>query len=381
MEQQFDASTIRDFLKTLIELGDVHYIDNEGNILYSVDDSPVGVATKANGKEVNKGICLFKEGMQPNPEVRILNPFVQELGRRDEQDWFFNVLMALPGCLVTKTLQKLLELATSGDDADFKQSAILSPFIERIDKKFVQEIEKARIRPLELASIYYDKKEHIAQLQSDLFEEDWATEMKNKLRKSSIKLLRDIVGAMLKTDQPHEIYYSATIIGCPKFDAIVHCLLETIKRIQPMVEALLPIKLKVEELEVHVQNLAAYQKAMRWLAPSTTTSSQPTSPVKAAEVKANDSTPPWRKPSVQSNPLTPTLPSQSTAGGSFASAVPVGSRKPPQFPMMGAMMMGNVSFGNNVPMFMPGGNPLACTVPQFGGGTVDFSTAVGIRPI
>ena len=370
MEKQFSPNDIREFIKTLVTLGDIHYVGADGVIMYSVNDTPVGVAVKEGGKDKQMPIALYREGMTIG-DYRLLNPFVEKLGKHDELDWFMNFLMVVPGCLMTKALMTMQELATDEkkDTDNFKAAAALADFIGRIDQKFAKELKK--FRPLELGLIYYDKKEHIAQFQSDFFDEEASKNLASSMRKASFELIKEFIAKMLGTDKPHQLYYNASVIGCPKFDAIVHVLVDVLDRIDEYVEPLLGINLHVQELKQHLENLEAYQKAMRFLASSASSARQTEDADKAkkeakapktiAQMVAENS--PWSKAAVGASPIKNNFsnavidvggpisgPIQTRFGMTIATPTPVAPIMPPMYGI-GATQPTFPGLGGGSPMF------------------------------
>ncbi len=287
-EVSFNADNVFDFLKATIEIGDVFYIDNENRVIDKANDEFVGVRTHGGKNAVNKAIALYKQNQKTNPDVVTLNPFTEVVGYYPEKDWYFGFLQVIPGCLIRQAVKAIANHALDKEsDTSFKSADIMSDFIGRIDKTFIKELEHPNLRGSEMGFIFYKREKHTAQLQSALFAEDFEEKSKGKLRVSTIRLVRDIVKYLLETDKPTQIYYEATLIGCPRLDAIFHVLLEVLKRIGSKFEALTGISLNVEELDAHAQNLAAYHKAMQWYASSSSSPAKVTKKVTGTVSAAN----------------------------------------------------------------------------------------------
>lgn len=340
-EVSFSADNVYDFLKTTIEIGDVFYIDAENRVIDKVNDEFVGIRTHGGKNAVNKAIALYKQNQKTNPDVVTLNPFTEVVGYYPEKDWYFGFLQVIPGCLIRQAIKAIANYAMDKEsDANFKSADIMSGFIERIDKTFVKELENTNLRGSEIGFIFYKREKHIAQLQSSIFAEDFETKTKGKLRVSTIRLIRDIVQYLLETDKPTQIYYEATLIGCPKLDAIFHVLLDVLKRIGSKFEALTGIPLKVAELEEHSQHLEAYHKAMQWYA------SSPSSPVKE------------KKTSGSVSAATMTTESPFSNGGTVSASKFVAAGTMPA-PKRSAMMEG-INPGN----FVMAGSRFSATLPN-----------------
>lgn len=264
METKFGPDQIYDFLKLVVTTGDTHYIEPDHTIWRKSDNTPVGV-NLYKGKEGRRQVALYKENMTMGNFV-LLNPFVESVGFSAERNWFYMWMQVLPGCLIREAMVRMAERALSkDDDTGYKGSAVMAKFIDRIDEKFLSEL--AKLRSVDIMLIYYAKDQKIAQLNSALWEKEYEQQViKSKLRKSTLMLIRDMVATMLQTDKPEEILYTATLLGCPQFDAMMHVLFETLKRIAPVYEPMTGTSLHIKELEEHLQHLEAYHKAMQWLA-------------------------------------------------------------------------------------------------------------------
>lgn len=268
-EVSFNADNVYEFLKTTIEIGDVFYIDAENRVVNKATGEFEGVRAHGGKNALNKAIGLYKQNQRTNPDVVCINPFTEVVGYYPEKDWYFGFLQVLPGCLIRQAIKAIADYATNKEnDANFKSADIMSGFIERIDKTFIKELDNTNLRGSEIGFIFYKREKHTAQLQSSIFSDDFDSKVKGKLRVSSVRLIRDIVKYLLETDKPTQIYYEATLIGCPKLDAIFHVLLDVLKRIGSKFEALTGVSLHVEELEEHSHHLEAYHKAMQWYASS-----------------------------------------------------------------------------------------------------------------
>lgn len=298
-EHAFSSNDVYDFLKILVELGGVHYIDNTYCIFRSDDQTPVGIKVGA----AKKQIALYKEGTKIPPDAVYLNPFNELLGKHPEQDWFMNTISVIPGCLLMYTMKKMAEMITNKkEDTPVKTAALISKFVGRVDEKFINELGK--IRALDMGMIFYDKQKHIAQLLCDLWEEEFEEKLKTKIRKSSLVVMREMAEEILKTSTPEQYTYTATIIACPRFDAVAHVLVETLTAMHDIVEKITGVDLHTDELNEHLKHLEAYHKALQWLA---TSSASPMNEKSPAKTVANAVDIPWNvetKPTLNVEPVT-----------------------------------------------------------------------------
>lgn len=330
-EHTFSDNDVYNFIKLLVETGGVHYVDGNHCIFRVEDNTPVGVKI-GNGKDSNKQIALFKEGCKPPPNAVYLNPFDELLGQHPERDWFMNIISIIPGCLILHSMKTMTDLINhKTKDTKFRAAEVLSKFVGRVDEKFATELQK--IRPLDAGMIYYDKQKHIAQLLCDFWQEDFVEKMKSKIRKSSIVLIQDMTKELLGTDDTNEIMYTATVLACPKFDAVVHVLVDVLSRLSKSIEKLIKIDLHADELAEHLKHLEAYHKALQWLA---TSSASPVKSVSETDAKiASPTGIPWNVevPGSSSNGglgnVAPVV--ASPTAGFLSNVGPVGVTKNPNF--------------------------------------------------
>ena len=344
-EHSFSQQDVYEFLKLLVETGGVHYVDANHTIFRSSDRTPVGCKI-GNGRENRKQIALFKEGSKPPENAVYLNPFDELLGEHPERDWFLNMLAIIPGCLTLYSMKSITETILSKEkDTEFKSAEIIAPFVDKVDKKFLDELQK--IRPLDVGLIFYDKQKHTAQLLCDFWEEEFETKMKSKIRKSSLKTMREMIALIYQTETPHEMIFTSTGVPYPKFDAIVHVLSTCLTRMTPTVEKVTDLKLRADELAAHIEHMPAYHKALQWLATSTT--SKP-----SAEKPAGDA--PWNIAPAGSASITGVAPVAAPGTGFLDGASPVGVTRNPTY---NAGVVTNPTFGGGAGGF---GFPVAAPV-------------------
>ena len=267
-ENAFSANDVFDFLKRTIEIGGIHQVNADCGVWNVVNNEPVGIQIHK-GKDGVKQIALYKENLPVCPEFQFLNPFTEVVGNFPEKDWYFGFLKVLPGCLMRVMIRQIAEVALSDQkDTDYATADLMAPFTGRIDKTFLKELDNDYLRPTMLSVIYYDRTKQTAQLQSCLWDDDYEKKVKGKIRTSSLKLVREMVLNFLDKVKPEKIYYTAQLVGCPTFDAIIHVLLETLDHIGDKFEKLTGKELGLKELHNHAEHLEAYHKAMQWLSSS-----------------------------------------------------------------------------------------------------------------
>ena len=369
MEQNFSSNEVYDFMKLLVELGGVHYVDGASHCIYRVDDrTPVGVKL-GSGKNDKKQIALFKEGERPPQNAVYLNPFVELIGKHPELDLFMTITAIIPGCLALHTMVKIAELIRSKKkDAEFKTAELLSKYVDKVDDKFINELQK--IRPLDAGAIAYDGEKYTAQLQCLFWTDEWNERVKSKLRKSSIATIRAMAADIYGTDTPHSIMHTGTTPSCKRFDAIVHVLVDTLDRMQKFVTPLTGLELHVDELKMHLERLPAYHKAMQWLA-TTTASSDKAAQSSISKLVAGSEAPPWN---TSSNPASKFSPVASSDSNFLKNVSVAGVTKNPTYgggvtknPTFGMGGMGGIFGATPIVPRTPGLGSVSPVVPSIGG--------------
>ena len=338
MEKQFSSDNVYEFMKTLVEIGGVYFVDNQHCLCHTEDRSPVGVKI-GEGANSRKMICLFKEGERPPENAVYLNPFVELIGSHPELDKFNTIIGVLPGCLTLKTMIDITELILSKkEDTKFKKAASISKFVGKVDEKFLNELQK--IRPVDAGCIAYDSKKYVAQLQCYMLTDEWVEDNKSKFRKSSVKTIQEMAAAIYGTETPHSVVYTGTLPPCKRFDATIHVLAKYLEMAAPMVEPFTGIELHVDEIKEHVEQLPAYHKAMQWLA--TSTSSPQKSTTVLDKMVASKHAVPWNtgvaSPAAKVSPVV-------DRKDIFAHAGAVGAVKNPTYGGFGMGSVVNPTFG------------------------------------
>lgn len=374
MDKAMTSESAYQFVKALVELGGIYYVDKDQIIRSTADDSPKGVRTGT--PPVNKPIALFKVGMKVGDYVA-LNPFTDILGESKERAWFTTHLALFPGYALKHSIYKMVELGVSDSKGGgYKANKFISKWIDKMDQKLLDEID--RIPTKMWGVIFYDKSKKTAQLQCNLGYEEFREEYKNRIRKSSWSVLTDMVKTFLQTGtkKPESLMYESILLSMPKLDAIMHLLVDILKRMEVPLKEFGGIEVDVKGFEAHLEHLEAYREALRWFSSATTSPDANTSGVENATV-------PWSQDVANATvggTFAPIAPAPADVSSDIASARPAGIIFNDQFMGPGAVPAGvymggvvaggpivNPTFGGGV---VPGG---------FGGGVADAVPA-GIRP-
>ena len=312
-------------IKALVELGGAHYVGDDLIIRNTLDDSIVGVETGIPPK--NRPIAVFKVGMKVGDYVP-LNPFADVITNSPERAWFNNKMMSFPGAIIHHLVQQMIKAAISEEDVPLRTSKFISKWMDKFDKKMLEEAGK--IRPTEWAKIFYDRQKHCAQLQSDVGMAELKEKYGSRIRKSSWPVFTEVLKFLLQLPQnkkPESIMYTATIAAIPKVDAILHVVLEVVTRLDGAIKALsvqsVIDKINVKELTEYIKHIDIYREATRWFA---TASARKKQDVDTAD---DDNTAPWRTGTEE-------IAETSTTGGAsvaseIASLKPTGMITNPRF--------------------------------------------------
>ena len=313
MEKQISDENVYEFLKLLVELGNVYYIDKDQIIMQTANDEPVGVKS-SNGKAMR--VALFKSGMPVMPDAIILNPLVENLAKNNEREWCFNHLCVFPGSILKHTLSTIVEAAASKKkDVDYSAMDVITNFMDKIDMKMLGEIDK--IKAVEWGYIFYDNKTHTAQLQSDIFNEELEKKLKGKIRKSSWEVFRGFMQMVFGTDKIEEHFtYTGTMVAIPKADAIFHVLIAAVSKMSSVVKKATDLDLHPTLLKNHLQNLEPYQKLMGWFSTGTAQNDN--------QKSVPASTLPWKKSRIPEGSSVPMPGGAVSSGGVPKNALPAG---------------------------------------------------------
>lgn len=387
MEQSITPENVYAFAKLLVELNGMYFVDKDLVIRQTDGDTPVGVKCGNSAKTIS----LFKEGMQINPNSVILNPFTETLAKSPERDWFFNYISILPGALIKYTITQIVEDATSKKkDVNYEAMSVITEHLDNMDAKMLDEID--RIKTSQWGIIFYDKADHVAQLQSDIFNVELEKSLKGKVRKSSWEVFRKLMVMLLGVEDIESKYtYTATILAVPKADAMLHVLVAAVAKMGSIVKKVLDTDLHPTLLKHHLENLETYQSLVHWF-------STGTAQMEKKETK-KEAALPWEKSSIPMGtgkvpvmgsasgvPLNGTAPGSlpmsegnllKQEGGVTPAGVPVNGSSPvtaSMAPVMSSMPMsvGNLLTQNMIPVSTitkgttPSGVPMHGSAPGFG---------------
>lgn len=341
MDKAMTSDNAYQFVKTLVEFGDIYYVDQDLIVRSTATDEPAGV--NVGTPPVRRPIAVFKTGMKVGDYVA-LNPFTDVMGDSKERAWFTLHMSLLPGFLLKTVIGKMIQLGLSKNKgAGYKANKFISKWIDKMDDKLAEEVE--RIPGKMFAFIFYDRSKKTAQVQSNIGYDEFREDYKNKVRKGSWPILNDMVRTLLNTGskKPESLTYESVILSMPKIDAIMHLLIDVIERMDTPIKEFTEFKYDLGELKEHLRHIEAYREALRWFASATVSDD--------SQSGIGDAVIPWNNKTADGQ-FVPSIPQKKDMEeSSIANAQPAGIIVNPSFaggiaPMSG--MMGGPLFTSGI---------------------------------
>jgi hypothetical protein len=285
-----NTKQVTEFLKLLVEYGDVFKVDPDGFIKNAKTSEYEMI--KINDKDLP--MVVFSENMKAGKHT-FFNPFVEVLGHSAERTWFFWTRSFIVGVMIKEMMKKVVSISLDpSENINYDELDVLRPFCTKVDKKLIDEIDK--IEPINILRIVYNKTHRTAQAQTDLFEEKFVSAL--KIRKGSLETIQGMIVSFLGTEEIHETFkHKATIISMPEMDSFLHVFVKVSLSIHQYVKLLLDRDLHIFEIEQHMEFLEEYRKACAWAVTGTIQHDR-----EAAKEITKSQPPPWRAkeiPSIQ----------------------------------------------------------------------------------
>lgn len=287
MENKPTINDFSAFIKYLVELGGVYYVDDDSYIRTTVNDEPVGVI-------VNKKplpIVVYQENMKMGDYV-ILNPFSDSLGHNPEKFWLFRSRSVLVEKLVMECVRKIITLGIAAKDtkddneeSNYAAMEYVTPYLDDVTTTTLKKLDK--FKKGDLLDIFYSSKQRTAQLQTKIYYEDFCKNFKPRVGKKTWQFFRKVLEQLFKTSAFEELYtYKSGMIGMQECDANLNILYKICKAIEEPVKVLLGKDLDVKTFTKHMNNLEEYHKLSRWLVGSSS---------KKVEKEEKLDKPPWEE--------------------------------------------------------------------------------------
>lgn len=264
--------TIMDFTKLLIECGGVYEVQPDYTIKNRITGEQVLIA---DGKQA-KPLMIFYEGASCNLDVVWLNPFKETLGHSKERDWFFGVITTVAGTLTRYIVMKLIDDGVKKKDDNYDQFALMSKINSKVDEQMLTEVDK--LTASSFLSIYYNKREKIAEAQTELFGKE-IREAFPKFRKKTWDVIETIFTEIFGSTDLSDYRYRAKLINIPETEAKLNVAVALLHAIDPFARDILGKELHSMELSQHLEVLEGYSRLYAWAPVNNDT--KPTVPAQA----------------------------------------------------------------------------------------------------
>ena len=272
-------ATIMEFTKLLIECGNIYEVQPDYTIKNRLNGEQVQIS---NGKGV-KPLCIYHEGATVNPNVAWLNPFKETLGVSREREWFFGLITTLPGMMIRIITEKLIEDAVKRVDDDCSNFALLSKIIDKVDQTMIMEVNK--INASSYLSVFYNKREKVAEAQTELFGKE-LREAFPKFRKKTWEVIEIIFTEIFGSTDLEQYRYRSKLINIPETEAKLAVSVSLITAIGPWARDVLGKDLHEQELNQHMEVLEGYSRLYAYAAVAQDTSSKYAPPAAAPRAPA-----------------------------------------------------------------------------------------------
>ena len=260
-------ATIMEFTKLLIECGNVYEVQPD----YTVKNRLTGEQVQiSNGKGV-KPLCIYHEGATVNPNVAWLNPFKETLGVSREREWFFGLITTIPGTMMRIITERLIEDAVKKNDEDCSNFALMAKIIDKVDQTMIVEVNK--IHASSYLSVFYNKREKVAEAQTELFSNE-LKEAFPKFRKKTWEVIEIIFSEIFGAIDLEQYRYRSKLINIPETEAKLAVSISLITALGPWARDVLGKDLHEQELNQHLEVLEGYSRLYAYAAVAQDTSNK-----------------------------------------------------------------------------------------------------------
>lgn len=260
-ERHVTIQNAAQFVRELIELGNVYKIDNTDYITSVIDGSVITV--EVDGK--NKPIMLWSEKAKLGDHV-LLNIFGETINTTVERNWFYTFIGMLPGHIIKNMMMTIINAALSTEEKNtYKTMEVVAPFVTEIDEKTKSEFSLLTVR--DIATIVFHKPSKTAQLQTKLFDEEFRKAIGKKVRVKSWSLFENMFKTLMNIESVEQMYstfkYSATILGMKQTDAMVHVLIKFAENIDAFQKVFSGKEFNLAALATGLQDMELFFGIMR----------------------------------------------------------------------------------------------------------------------
>ena len=261
---EVNAQTIVEFTKLLIECGGVYEVQSD----YTINNKLSGEKVMIVEAKESKPLAIFHEGASTYENVKWLNPFKESLGGSKEREWFFNLICNISGILTKYVIHKIIEDGVKKKDDSYDSFALMAKIHDKVDDTMIGEIEK--LTGNALVSIYYNKREKVAEAQTELFSKELHDAFP-KFRKKTWEVFQLIFQEIYGSDDLSEYKYRAKILDIPETEAKLAVAIALISHLGPFAKDFLGKDLHEQELNAHFEVLEGYSKLYAWATVNTDT--------------------------------------------------------------------------------------------------------------
>lgn len=271
---------VYEFLRMLVEIGGVHKVDKDGNILHA-DGTPIHTEVGHNHKK--RQYRILNKNMHTGDYVYV-NPLNEAIKTSSDRVWFWGSRTAILSSMIKYSLIKLIRLSLA-DEVPLELMELSKALgADRLDEAAADHIDK--IDEADIFTIFYDVKEHIAQVQCRVLEDEWRKEVKKLscMRKKDWDIVASFLNALLG-EPPHAITHRGEVTAIFEADARLNVIIQVLDRIEPIVRILLDVDIPLDAIKSHYENLDTYRKAVAWYASAN----------KPAKVETPEAKRPWHQ--------------------------------------------------------------------------------------
>ena len=286
---EVNAQTIVEFTKLLIECGGVYEVQPDYTIINKRSGEKVMIVEAKDAKP----LAIFHEGASTYENVKWLNPFKESLGGSKEREWFFNLICNISGIITKYVINQIIEDGVKKKDDSYGSFALMAKIHDKVDETMLTEIDK--LTGNALVSIYYNKREKIAEAQTELFSKELHDAFP-KFRKKTWEVFQLIFQEIFGSDDLSEYKYRAKILDIPETEAKLAVAIALISHLGPFAKDFLGKDLHEAELNAHFEVLEGYSKLYAWATVSNDT-----------QKNAPAATMPWAAPA-SPYPVAPAMP-------------------------------------------------------------------------
>lgn len=220
------------FLKFMVELVPQLYVDEKGYPHRKETGEFIYVGAGNKDPKVMKPILLYGASFS-EPDVTILNPFVEGMTRNAEAEWFYSVI-ELAASNYVRMIQKSLIMHAidsrskkKAPNNDMELAAILAPWVDKVDETSLKELDQLTKKMTDYFNVFYLPKKREARIHSGVLSDDKNFRIANKkVRAKTWEMLTILTKQMFDTEDFSEYAIISKVQGCPQLDAVLRLLLK-----------------------------------------------------------------------------------------------------------------------------------------------------------